>query len=226
MRHHRTARTELMPAAVIYLRVSSDDQTRGVSLSVQDRDCRAWCASACVAVSAAFVEPESAKTDQREQFQRAIAYARAEKVTHFVIWKLEGKRGRLLDAMLAGSVDHDRFASADADLRARIAIAKAEQGAAVLQDSDIEAVMVSAEEILRDLPSASNRLDQADRHALYAILWPRGLTITRAVVRTAVTECDFVQLQTRKETSTELAPLTVDASNLIAFYRRLVEIAA
>lgn len=179
MRHHRTARTELTaPHAVIYLRVSTDDQARGISLSVQDRDCRAWCVTAGVSVAAVFVEPESAKTDARAEFQKAVA------------------------------------------------IAKAEQGAAVLQDSDVEAVMVSAEQILRDLPSASNRLDQADRHALYAILWPRGLTITRTGVRTAVTECQFVPLQTREETSSALAPQTVDASNLIALYRRLVEIAA
>lgn len=92
MRHHRTARTELTaPHAVIYLRVSTDDQARGISLSVQDRDCRAWCVTAGVSVAAVFVEPESAKTDARAEFQKAVAFARASKgrVTHFVIWKLD-----------------------------------------------------------------------------------------------------------------------------------------
>lgn len=77
--------------AVIYLRVSSDDQARGVSLAVQERDCRAWCQANGVEVAATFTEPMSAKSDARAEFQRAVAFARSAggAITHFVVWKLD-----------------------------------------------------------------------------------------------------------------------------------------
>lgn len=59
---HRPARSQLTPRAVLYLRVSTEEQTVGMSLAVQERDCRQFCERQGIAIDRVFIEPgESAK---------------------------------------------------------------------------------------------------------------------------------------------------------------------
>ena len=63
--------------AVIYLRVSTEDQTRGMSLESQEAICRDYCSRQRITVDRIFVDRWlSAKTDEREAFQAMIAYCR------------------------------------------------------------------------------------------------------------------------------------------------------
>lgn len=78
--------------AVIYLRVSTEDQTRGMSLESQESICRAYCERESIKVDRVFVDRGvSAKTDLRAEFQAMINYCRSSKgrVTHAVIYKLD-----------------------------------------------------------------------------------------------------------------------------------------
>lgn len=78
--------------AVIYLRVSTEDQTRGMSLESQESICRAYCDREQITVDRVFVDRGvSAKTDLRAEFQAMISHCRASKgrVTHAVIYKLD-----------------------------------------------------------------------------------------------------------------------------------------
>jgi site-specific DNA recombinase len=63
--------------AVIYCRVSSQEQTSNLSLPVQERACRDYCGREQMTVDNVFIERgESAKTTERSEFRRLIAYCR------------------------------------------------------------------------------------------------------------------------------------------------------
>jgi site-specific DNA recombinase len=78
-----------MNRAVIYARVSTKDQVENFSLATQEKACREYCARNGFDVDEIFVEEgESAKTANRTQFQKALAYCREKKgrVRWFVVY--------------------------------------------------------------------------------------------------------------------------------------------
>lgn len=77
--------------AVIYVRVSTKEQTQNLSLTTQERACRDYCVRNDLEVDAVFVEEgESAKTTQRTQFLKMIEHCRLGKgrLHHVVVYSL------------------------------------------------------------------------------------------------------------------------------------------
>jgi site-specific DNA recombinase len=77
---------------VIYARVSSAEQVQGTSLVMQERLCREYAAREQIEVLACFVEEgESAKTANRTEFQKALAFCADKKrpVGFFIVHKLD-----------------------------------------------------------------------------------------------------------------------------------------
>lgn len=77
---------------VIYVRVSSSEQVEGTSLAVQEEQCRRYCKERCIAVLEVFREEgESAKTADRTELLRALAFCRLAKrqVKAFVVAKVD-----------------------------------------------------------------------------------------------------------------------------------------
>jgi len=78
-----------MKTAVIYTRVSSDDQASGTSLESQEREIRAWCARNAYRVLRHYSEAHTAKTAAgRQQFMAAVADCKKSKADALVVWKL------------------------------------------------------------------------------------------------------------------------------------------
>lgn len=73
--------------AVIYLRVSTKEQAQNLSLGTQKRDCLAYCRQQGFGVDRIFEDAgESAKTTDRPEFQKLLAYCRANKArVQFVV---------------------------------------------------------------------------------------------------------------------------------------------
>jgi site-specific DNA recombinase len=66
--------------AVIYCRVSTEEQVDNTSLASQEKICREWCERQGIEVDRAFIEEgESAKTTRRTQFQDMYSYCRQSK---------------------------------------------------------------------------------------------------------------------------------------------------
>ena len=66
--------------AIIYCRVSSEDQVKNLSLSTQEDACREYCKRNNLVVDTVFVEKgESAKTVDRTEFQKLLTYCREKK---------------------------------------------------------------------------------------------------------------------------------------------------
>jgi site-specific DNA recombinase len=66
--------------AIVYCRVSTKDQLRNLSLATQEKACRDYCASNNYDVEKVFVEEgESAKTADRTELKRLLAYCRENK---------------------------------------------------------------------------------------------------------------------------------------------------
>lgn len=79
-----------MPTAIIYIRVSTDEQVQGTSLATQEADCRTWCAKNGYGVAELFRdEGESAKTANRPGLLAALGRVRSGGVDAFVAWKLD-----------------------------------------------------------------------------------------------------------------------------------------
>ena len=79
-----------MPTAIIYIRVSTDEQIAGTSLATQEADCRTWCERNGHEVAELFRdEGESAKTADRPGLLAAIGRVRAGGIDAFVAWKLD-----------------------------------------------------------------------------------------------------------------------------------------
>jgi site-specific DNA recombinase len=69
-----------MLRALIYCRVSTKEQTKNLSLPVQEKACRDYCEREGYEVAAIFVdEGESAKTIDRPRFQELLAFCRNKK---------------------------------------------------------------------------------------------------------------------------------------------------
>lgn len=81
----------MRPTAVIYCRVSSREQVDNFSLGTQEEGCRAYCTREGWEIDQVFVERgESAKTAERPEFQRMLAYCRERKgsVQYVVVYNL------------------------------------------------------------------------------------------------------------------------------------------
>ena len=78
--------------AIIYTRVSSDEQVKGTSLDDQENRCRQYCFEKGLVISRIFREEgASAKSTDRPEFLNSIEYCRKNrnKVDAFVVWKLD-----------------------------------------------------------------------------------------------------------------------------------------
>jgi DNA invertase Pin-like site-specific DNA recombinase len=76
--------------AVIYVRVSSDEQIKGTSLASQEADCRAYCARQGLTVTKVFIDAgESAKTQDRPKFLELIAWCQRYKPAFVCVWKYD-----------------------------------------------------------------------------------------------------------------------------------------
>lgn len=82
-----------MAGAVLYVRVSDARQVKGTSLDVQERVCRDWCEANGFDVVRVFIDRgESAKTDDRPQFQamfRFLQQAKAGTILCVVVYKFD-----------------------------------------------------------------------------------------------------------------------------------------
>jgi len=76
--------------AVIYIRVSTEEQIQGTSLASQEADCRAFCARNKYSVARVFADKgESAKTEDRPQFLALVAHCQKYKPAVAVVWKFD-----------------------------------------------------------------------------------------------------------------------------------------
>jgi len=78
--------------AVIYTRVSSDEQVSNMSLNEQSRMCKDFCSRNDLSIDRIFVEEgESAKTADRTKLKELLEYCRANKnrIGHMVVYKLD-----------------------------------------------------------------------------------------------------------------------------------------
>ncbi len=94
---------------VIYCRVSSKEQVEGTSLETQERLCREYAERQGWQVSQLFIEMgESAKTADRTEFTKAIAYCATKKnrVDYFVVYKLDRFSRRTEDHLTIRAVLH------------------------------------------------------------------------------------------------------------------------
>jgi len=77
---------------IIYVRVSSLEQVDGTSLESQERLCKEYAERTSVDVKRVFIEKgESAKTADRTEFQKAIAFCsnKKSKIDFFIVYKLD-----------------------------------------------------------------------------------------------------------------------------------------
>lgn len=87
-----TMEPKIPTACVIYCRVSSAEQVLGTSLEMQERLCKEYAARENMEVRKVFVDKgESAKSADRTEFQKAIAFCadKKNKIDHFVVYKLD-----------------------------------------------------------------------------------------------------------------------------------------
>jgi site-specific DNA recombinase len=79
-----------MQTAVIYCRVSDTEQVDGTSLASQERLCREYAQREGMHVLKVFIDAgESAKTADRPEFNKALLLCRRQKVSYFVVYKLD-----------------------------------------------------------------------------------------------------------------------------------------
>ncbi len=78
--------------AIIYTRVSTDEQVKGFSLGTQLKDCREFCESKGWTVVDVFQEEgESGTTDNRPELKRMLAYLQKHRglIQYVVVWKID-----------------------------------------------------------------------------------------------------------------------------------------
>lgn len=95
----------LIKRAIIYIRVSSDEQVDGTSLDYQESQCRKYCEDHGIEVVAVFREEGgSAKTAQRKEFLKAIEFCRKQKkkmpIHAFVVHKCDRFARNVEDHMM------------------------------------------------------------------------------------------------------------------------------
>ena len=79
-----------MNAAIIYTRVSSEEQIAGTSLDFQEKQCREYCKQKGIEVLEVFREEgASAKTATRAEFLRAVEHCRKNKADYFIVSKVD-----------------------------------------------------------------------------------------------------------------------------------------
>ena len=90
-----------MPGAVCYLRVSTSEQaSENNSLPAQERKVREYCKTRGIPILKIFVDPgESARTTDRPEFQKMLAYCRDHRktITHFVVSDLSRLARNVMD---------------------------------------------------------------------------------------------------------------------------------
>jgi DNA invertase Pin-like site-specific DNA recombinase len=87
-----------MQTAIIYCRVSTEDQVHGYSLANQQRDCRRWCTEHDAEVVRVFIdEGASAKTADRPELLKALAYVNRHDVDLMVVYKIDRLARRSAD---------------------------------------------------------------------------------------------------------------------------------
>lgn len=77
---------------VIYCRVSSAEQVQGTSLTMQERLCREYADREDLKILNVYIEEgESAKTTDRKEFQKALAFCglKKQKVNYFIVHKID-----------------------------------------------------------------------------------------------------------------------------------------
>lgn len=90
MKQHQKESSQEPKTAVVYVRVSTEEQVAGTSLSSQEADCRAWCETAGFSVVAFRTDAgESAKTADRKGLIAALEDARRLKSDALVVHKLD-----------------------------------------------------------------------------------------------------------------------------------------
>ncbi len=83
---------------IIYCRVSSLDQVEGTSLDSQERLCNEWADRQGIKIIKIFIERgESAKTANRTEFTKAINYCKENRISAFVVYKLDRFARRVQD---------------------------------------------------------------------------------------------------------------------------------
>lgn len=83
---------QLQKTGIIYCRVSSAEQVDGTSLEMQERQCKEFAERNNIEIKRIFIEKgESAKTADRTEFQKAIAFCsnKKSKIDYFVVLKLD-----------------------------------------------------------------------------------------------------------------------------------------
>ena len=79
-----------MQNAILYTRVSTEDQVAGTSLTTQERDCRAWCERNGYTVERCFTDAgDSAKTADRPQFLALMDWVCKHKPAACIVWKFD-----------------------------------------------------------------------------------------------------------------------------------------
>lgn len=84
--------TSTQKTGVIYVRVSSSDQVQGTSLAMQERVCKEYAEHKNIKILYIFIEEgESAKTADRTQFQKALAFCsnKQQRVDYFIVHKVD-----------------------------------------------------------------------------------------------------------------------------------------
>ena len=81
-----------MKKGIIYVRVSSVDQTQGTSLDNQERACLEYAANSGIEVVRTFIEKgESATAANRTEFLKALEFCRQNRgeLDFFIVWKID-----------------------------------------------------------------------------------------------------------------------------------------
>ncbi len=84
--------TPLQKTGIIYCRVSSSEQVQGTSLAMQEQQCKDYAERENIKVLQIYIEEgESAKTANRTEFQKALAFCAAKKprVDFFIVHKVD-----------------------------------------------------------------------------------------------------------------------------------------
>jgi DNA invertase Pin-like site-specific DNA recombinase len=80
----------LEKTGILYCRVSSEEQVEGTSLDTQERACREYAGREGITVLETFIERgESAKTADRKELNRAVAFCKQRRVGFFIVYKLD-----------------------------------------------------------------------------------------------------------------------------------------
>lgn len=92
MKKKQAVQQKIGKGAIIYVRVSSEEQVQGTSLSDQEARCRQYCKDNGFEVLKVFHEEgESAKSANRKELLAALEYCRKNRarVSAFVVWKID-----------------------------------------------------------------------------------------------------------------------------------------